>query len=66
MKTKKIMDLTVEELQVVIADTVNIAMRDSVEDILALSSNNYLKSIKEAREDYKKGRVKSFEETFDV
>jgi hypothetical protein len=66
MKTKKIMDLTVEELQVVITDTVNIALRDSIEDILALSSNNYLKSIKEAREDYKKGRVKSFEEAFNV
>jgi hypothetical protein len=60
------MDLTVEELQVVIADTVNTAMRDSIEDILALSSNNYIKSIKEVRKDYKKGRVKSFEEVFNV
>ena len=36
------------------------------EDFLALSSDNYLKSIKEAREDYKKGKVKSYEEVFNV
>lgn len=39
--------------------------RDSlVEDILASSSPEYLKSIREAREDYKKGRVNSHDEVF--
>jgi hypothetical protein len=66
MKVKRITDLTVEELQVVISNTVNAAMKDSIEDIMALSSDNYIKSIKEAREDYKKGRTKSFEEVFNV
>ncbi len=66
MKAKRITDLTVEELQVVISNTVNAAMKDSIEDIMALSSDNYIKSIKEAREDYKKGRTKSFEEVFNV
>ncbi len=60
MKTKKIIDLSVEELGVFISDTVSIAMEDSIEDFLALSSDNYLKSIKEARKDYKTGKVKSF------
>ncbi|MCL5031197.1 MAG: hypothetical protein M1480_19510 [Bacteroidetes bacterium] len=35
-----------------------------IEDILAASSPEYLKSIREAREDYKKGRVFSHAEVF--
>lgn len=35
-----------------------------VEDILASSSPKYLKTIREAREDYKKGRVYSHDEVF--
>ena len=39
--------------------------RDSfLEDLLASTSPEYLKSIKEAREDYRAGRVKSHEEVF--
>ena len=37
---------------------------DFFEDLLALTSPGYLKSIKEAREDYKKGRVYTHEEAF--
>jgi prevent-host-death family protein len=37
---------------------------DFFEDLLALSSPSYLKSIKEAREDYKKGRLFSHKEVF--
>lgn len=37
---------------------------DFFEDLLALSSPKYLKSIQEAREDYRAGRVKTFEEVF--
>ena len=66
MRTRKIIDLSLEEFQVFVSDTVNTAMQDSIEDFLALSSDNYLKSIKEAREDYKKGKVKSYEEVFNV
>ena len=66
MKTKKIIDLSVEEFRVFISDTVNTAMQDSIEDFIALSSDNYLKSIKEARKDYKAGKVKSLEEVFNV
>jgi predicted nucleic acid-binding protein len=39
--------------------------RDSfLEDLLAATSPEYLKSIKEARDDYKAGRTKSHEEVF--
>jgi len=40
--------------------------RDSfLEDLLASTSPEYLKSIKEARADYKSGRVKKHQEVFD-
>ena len=39
--------------------------RDSfLEDLLAATSPEYLKSIKEARADYKAGRVKTHQEVF--
>jgi hypothetical protein len=39
--------------------------RDSfIEDLLASTSPDYLASIREAREDFKKGRVKSHAEVF--
>ena len=37
---------------------------DFFEDLLALSSPKYLKSIKQAREDYQKGRLYSHKEVF--
>lgn len=37
---------------------------DFFEDLLALTDKDYLKSIKEARDDYKTGRVKTFEDVF--
>lgn len=54
------------ELHSLISDTVKGTMEDFIEDILALSSDDYLHSINEARSDYKEGRVKNFEEIFDV
>ena len=62
----KVKDLTVVELHSLISDTVKETMEDFIEDILALSSDDYLHSINEARSDYKEGRVKNFEEIFDV
>lgn len=37
---------------------------DFFEDLLALSSKKYLQDIKEAREDYKKGRYVTLDEAF--
>jgi hypothetical protein len=62
----KVKDLTIGELRSLISDSVKEAMEDLIEDILALSSPRYLRSIEQARNDYKGGKVKSLEESFDV
>ena len=62
----KVKDLTVGELQSLISDTVRGAMEDLIEDLSALSSDEYLRSIEEARSDYKEGKVKPLEDVFDV
>ena len=62
----KVKDLTVGELQSLISDTVRGAMEDVIEDLSALSSDEYLRSIEEARSDYKEGKVKHLEDVFDV
>lgn len=64
--TIKVKDLTVKELQSIISDTVRNTFEDLLEDRMALKSKKYTDSIKQAREDYKKGRVKTFKELFDV
>ena len=61
-KTLKVKDLTVEEFKLLISDIIKQRIEDLVEDIVALSSEEYIKSIKEAREDYKKGRIKYLDE----
>lgn len=62
MESVKVKDLTIDEFKSLISATVKETMEDLVEDMLALSSAKYLESIKEARRDYKEGRVKPFEE----
>ena len=64
--TSKIADLTVEEFKSLMAETFREIMAELSEDIAALSSGEYLNSIEEARKDYQSGRVKKFEEVFDV
>lgn len=66
MEAAKVKDLTVGDLKSLISDTVKNVMEDLIEDMLALSSDEYLRSIEEARRDYKEGRVKYFEEVFDA
>jgi PHD/YefM family antitoxin component YafN of YafNO toxin-antitoxin module len=63
---KKINDLTITEFQVLINQSVYKAFEEVSEDILALSSPEYLKSIEEARNDVKEGKTKTFEEVFNV
>ena len=62
----KVKDLTVGELKSLISDTIKESLEDLVEDIVALSNEEYLRSIEEARTDYKKGRIKYLEEISDV
>ena len=54
----KVKDLAIEELRSLVSDTVREDMNNSIEDMLALSSDDYLKSIEEAGNDYKTGRVR--------
>lgn len=58
-------DLSVEELRTVIRDTVEQTIEEKLEDLHALSSEAYLRSIEEAREDYREGRVTSLAELLD-
>ncbi len=62
----KVKDLTVEELRTLISTTIKDTLGELIEDLLALSSEEYLRSIEEARMDYKEGRLKRLEEIFDV
>ena len=62
----RVKDLTVVEFQSLILDTMRATLKDLIEDVLALSSPEYLESIEEARNDYREGRVKHLEELFDV
>jgi hypothetical protein len=59
-------DLTTEELQTLIKTTVAETLQELMEDLLALNNPTYLASIETARNDYRAGRVKSFEEVFGV
>ena len=54
----KISDLTIDELKDLISKTVQDVMEEYLEDLKALSSKEYINSIKEAREDYKAGDYK--------
>ena len=58
--------MTVGELQSINTDTIKGTLEDILEDIAALSSDEYLQSIEEARSDYKAGNVKRLEDLFDV
>ena len=62
----KIRDLTTDELRTLITNTVKESMEDIIEDLLALSNENYLNSIEEARKDYKNGKIKTFEDVFNI
>lgn len=62
--TRSIQQLTVDEFTHLISQTVKQAIEDEIEDIKAMSSENYLHSVKEARNDYKSGNVKSLDELF--
>jgi hypothetical protein len=58
----KLKDLTVDEFRTLISNSVRESMEDLLEDLTALASKEYLTSIREAREDYNHGLVKSLEE----
>lgn len=58
----KVSDLTIDELKELVSKTVQETLEDYLEDFKALSSKEYLASIREAREDYKAGDYKNIDE----
>lgn len=63
MKTK-IKDLSIDEFKHLVSDVVQVSFQENLEDLVALTSENYIHSIEQARNDYKKGKVKSFSDVF--
>lgn len=63
-REKKIRDLTLDEFELLINKSLHEAFAEISGDILALYSFDYLKSVEEARENFKDGKVKTFEEVF--
>jgi hypothetical protein len=62
---KKFCDLTVNEFESLINKTVHEVFEEVSEDIIALSGSDYLKSVEEAGNNFKEGKVKSFRRVFD-
>ena len=62
----KIKDLTIEEFRLLLSNTLKEVMEDLNEDMLALSSQDYIDSIKESRKDYKEGKFKNLEDILNV
>jgi len=60
----KVSDLSIDELKKIISTTVQEAIEDYLEDLKALSSKDFVDSIREAREDYKGGDYKDLNEAF--
>ena len=58
----KISELTIEELKTLINESVKEAVEEALENFEAISSNSYLKSVKESREEYIKGDFQSLED----
>jgi hypothetical protein len=54
--------LRLEELKQLIAETVAETMEDFIEDIEALRSEGFVRSVEEAREDYRSGRTETLEQ----
>lgn len=63
---KKINELTVAEFKLLISESVKDILENLFEDIEASQSKSYLNSIREAREDYKAGRVTSLDDLENV
>lgn len=53
----KLNELTVAEFKLLISESVQDVIENLLEDIEASQSKSYLNSIREAREDYKAGRL---------
>lgn len=62
----KLNELTVAEFKLLISESVKDVIENLLEDIEASQSKSYLDSIREAREDYKAGRLTSLDDLENV
>ena len=62
--SKTIKEMTTDEFREMITSVVQEAVDNAMEDIIALNSVEYVNSITEAREEYRKGDVKPLEDVF--
>ena len=60
----KISYLTINKLKNLISSIVHETMENLLEDLMALSSIDYVNSIRKAREDFKAGDVQDFSKVF--
>lgn len=65
MTATAVKDLSIEELRDLIRSTVEETLDDRLEDLSALSSDAYLRSIEEARLDHREGRVTPLQNLLD-
>jgi hypothetical protein len=58
---KKIKELSVKEFQELISSTLRETLEELLEDKEALASEKYINSIREAREEYRTGKINKLE-----
>ncbi len=66
MKGNSVKDLSIDELRSLIRTTVEEALEDRSEDLTALASEPFLRSIEEARADLAEGRLTPIEDLLDA
>jgi hypothetical protein len=65
MTVPAVKDLSIDDLRNLIRDTVEEALDHRLEDLAALSSGAFLRSVEEARTDYREGRVTPLDDLLD-
>lgn len=59
---EKVNELTVDELKELISNVVQEKLDDMLEDVKLMLDSEYVNSIKEARKEYKQGKVTSIDD----
>lgn len=59
---EKVNELTVDELKDLISSVVQEKLDDMLEDVKLMLDSEYVNSIKEAREEYKQGKITSIDD----
>jgi len=62
----KVNDQTVSQLKDIISEVVRERIDDVIEDLKSLVDNDYIESVKEARKEYKEGKVTNIDDIMDA